>query len=134
MILPALRTGVKQGHRCASERIAGSDRRRFAEVAAGTGQTEVLGYIAPMGINMLNVHGLTNRVTACLAVFAAIPCTFVDEPYDGGPGQFIHQWRRAPPRSPDSPVRSARQRLELFGRLTAVPGPQGLLVLPAAYQ
>jgi hypothetical protein len=62
MILPALRMGTKQGHRCPSDPILGSDRRGFVEVAAGTGHAQVLGPVAPVGINMLNLHGLPDRV------------------------------------------------------------------------
>jgi hypothetical protein len=34
---------------------------------------------------MLNVHGLADNVLACLAVFAVVPCVFVDEAYESSP-------------------------------------------------
>ena len=78
MISPALCAWIKQGHCCTRGRIWGRGGRGFAEIAGGTGQAQILGRVATVRINMLNVQRLADYVPARLAVFAAIPCAFVD--------------------------------------------------------
>jgi hypothetical protein len=85
MISPMLRAWIKQGHCCTRGRIWGRGGRSFAEIAGGTGQAQILGRIATVRINVLNVHRLADDVPARLAVFAAVPRAFVDEAHEGGP-------------------------------------------------
>jgi len=85
MLLPMLPAGMKQGHCPARGRIQGRGGRGFAEVTGGTGQTQILRIIAPIGIDVLNVHRLANDVPTGLTVFAAIVCPFVDQAHDGSP-------------------------------------------------
>jgi hypothetical protein len=85
MISLVLCAWIKQGHCCTRGRIWSRDGRGFAEIAGGTGQAQILGRVASVRINMLNVHGLANDVSARLAVFAAIPRAFVDETHERSP-------------------------------------------------
>ena len=85
MLLPMLPAGMKQGHGHARERIQGRRGPRFAEVAGGTGQAQILRIIAPIGIDVLHVHCLANSVPTGLTVLAAIVRPFVDQAYDGSP-------------------------------------------------
>ncbi len=78
MISPVLGAWIKQGHCCTRGRIWSRDGRGFAEIAGGTGQAQILGRVAAVGINMLNVHRLADDVPTRLAVFAAVLRGFVD--------------------------------------------------------
>src|SRR5262249_1325817 len=78
VILPVLRAWIKQGHYGTSDRIQSRSSPGFTEVAGGTGQAQILWSVAPVGINVLNVHRLTDRVTARLAVFAVILRALMD--------------------------------------------------------
>ena len=75
------------------------------EVAVGTGQAPILWSVATIGINVLNMYGLADRVTAGLAVCAVMPRAFMDQAYDGCPCHFTHALRLALPGSPSIPVR-----------------------------
>jgi hypothetical protein len=85
MLLPLLPAGMKQGHGHAHERIQGRGGPRFAEIAGGTGQAQILWIIAPIGIDVLHVHCLANGVSTGLTVLTAIVRPFVDYAHDGSP-------------------------------------------------
>jgi hypothetical protein len=85
MLLPMLPAGMKQGHCCACDRIQSRRGHRFAEVAGGTGQAQILQLIAPVGSDMLHVHCLANGIPTGLTVLAAIMRPFVDQAHDGSP-------------------------------------------------
>jgi hypothetical protein len=78
MLLPMLPARMKQGHRYARDRIQARGGRGFAEVAGGTGQSQILQIIAPIGIDVLHMHRLANGVPTRLTVFTTISCAFVD--------------------------------------------------------
>jgi hypothetical protein len=85
MLLPMLPAGMQQGHRCARDWIQGRGGRGCAEVAGGTGQAPILWIIAPVGINVLNMHRLANDVSTRLTVFTTMASAFVDQTHDGCP-------------------------------------------------
>jgi len=51
----------------------------------GTGQAQILGSVATVGINVFNVHRLADCVAARLAVCAVMPGAFVDQAHYSGP-------------------------------------------------
>jgi hypothetical protein len=59
----------------------------------GGGEAQFFGHPDDLrsGLGPHLVHDLNARVTACLAVFAAMLSAFVDEAHDGGPGPSIYQ-------------------------------------------
>jgi len=116
MIPPLLPAWMKQGHCCARHRIQGRSGHGFAEVTGGTGQTQILWSITPIGIDVLHVHRLANGVSTGLTIFAAIPRPLVHQAHESGPGYVTHLLRTASRRSPDTPARSAGQRPGLSAR------------------
>ncbi len=77
MILPVLPSRIKQRNRRARCSIQGGGGRGFTQVAARASKAQVLRNVATVGINVLDVHRLANRVLTRLTVFTAIPRAFV---------------------------------------------------------
>ena len=94
MLVPVLCARIKEGHGFSRFRIKGSSGCCLAEITSGTGEAQISGIIAPLWINMLNMHRLADCIPTRLAVFTAIPSTVVDQAHNACPGQFTHEPRR----------------------------------------
>jgi hypothetical protein len=91
MLCPGLCAWVEQRDRLTRLRIRCEGRIRLAQVAVRAGQTEIIDCIAPIRVDVIDMHGLSRNALRGLAVFAEIIRSLVNAALNLCPGQVIHQ-------------------------------------------
>jgi hypothetical protein len=62
----------------------------FAAIAIPAGETQVVQYVVPHGVNVINLHRLPTVCFTGLAVFATAMGAFIDNLPEGVPRHFTH--------------------------------------------
>ena len=135
MLLPILPARIKQRNRRVRYAIQGGSGGGggFTQVATGAGKTQVLKAVAAVGMNVLDVHRLTDRILTRLTVFTTIPRAFVGQAHNSGPWKVTHLPKTTSQESHDTLDRSIRQRPGLCVNLTVGPEQPGPPILIASF-
>ncbi len=82
---PGLSTRVEQRNASAAFRIEGIGGVALRQVTGSAGQRQVIGVVATIWDDVIDVHGLADDALAGAAVFAAVPCPLMDQADCGSP-------------------------------------------------
>lgn len=90
MFFPRLSSWVEKRDTRSSFRGGHSCRFVLMAVAVPAGQAQIIKHIATFGVDMVNLHRLSDIRFAGLAVFAASPGAFVNQSPNRAPRKFTH--------------------------------------------